>query len=123
MDVNTQIRERAERALAGYVMDANVDGPILRVTLARDVLALLDRLETMEAPLREFVDDYDFHAAPYLYDAVDGEEARVFTARTVAALIELQGRGRAALSEDGPESDPAKTASQEPRTRHARPRP
>ena len=64
----------------------------------RDRLAR--QVADLSAALRPFVEEYDFHAADYLADRVDGEEARVLTARTVEALIEHQRAGRAALATD-----------------------
>jgi hypothetical protein len=65
-------------------------------------LAALDLIEQrageMEKALRPFVEDYDFHAADYLAELVDGEEARVLTARTVESLMAHQRAARAALS-------------------------
>ena len=59
-----------------------------------DVLALVE----IAKAARPFVEEYDFHAADYLADMVDGEEARVITARTVALLIEHQRALRSALA-------------------------
>ena len=68
----------------------------------------LERAEAAEARevrlrdgLRPFAEKWDLHAADYLAELVDGEEARVLPARVVAGMIEDIRRVRALLAEDG----------------------
>jgi predicted GNAT superfamily acetyltransferase len=74
-------------------------------TAEGEAFRLARRVVELEAALRPFVEEFDFHAADYLADGVDGEEARVFTARTVELLIEHQKTARAALAGDGGGAD------------------
>lgn len=72
----------------------------------------------LQQALRPFVEEYDFHAADYLAELVDGEEVRVLTARTIALLIEHQRAAREALAgqptaAEGPDT-PADSQPEEP---------
>lgn len=62
-------------------------------------IALDARVSTLETALRPFAEKWDLHAAPYLNDMVDGEEARVLNARTVNEMIEDIKAARSALAE------------------------
>lgn len=98
-----QARENVDHAEALLTRDPFGEAErSLAATLLREALAAIERAETpaaeMEKALRPFVEDYDFHAADYLAELVDGEEARVLTARTVESLMAHQRAARAVLS-------------------------
>jgi len=82
---------RLEERLERYERDVEV--------AVAEIEKQFKRAHRYETALRPFVDDYDFHAADYLAEFVDGEEARVLTARTIDELIALQRVARAALAE------------------------
>jgi ABC-type hemin transport system ATPase subunit len=63
------------------------------------------RAAAAEQALRPFVDSWDFHAADYLAELVDGEEQRILPARVVADIIEAQKRAREALGAQRQEGD------------------
>jgi hypothetical protein len=116
MAMDTDPRKLAEDVLASeYFPAKEVE------VLARELLKALDErdealrtvgeetriyIEELEAErdrlreaLRPFVENWDFHAADYLAELVDGEECRILPARVVADIIEARKIARAALEE------------------------
>jgi hypothetical protein len=63
---------------------------------------LCDEVERLREALRPFAEDWDFHAADYLAELVDGKECRIIDAATVSDIIAAVEVARAALAGEKP---------------------